>query len=91
MEANQPLLENIFYHIYNRGNNGDDVFYEARNYKYFLEKYDLYLSDFVETYAYCLLPNHFHILIRVKPYDHFPLLSMPSDGIPSRYGIVQTT
>ena len=81
MNINQPLLENSFYHIYNRGNNGDNIFYQQRNYDYFLKKYDQYLSDYVETYAYCLLPNHFHLLIRVKPYSDFPAKS-PSDAIP---------
>ena len=37
----------------------------------------------METYAYCLLPNHFHILIRVRPYHLFP----QSDAIPPRDGI----
>jgi len=62
----QPLHENCFYHIYNRGNNGDNIFYKHENYNYFLRKYDQYLSDYLETYAYSLLPNHFHLLVRVK-------------------------
>ncbi|RYD76878.1 MAG: hypothetical protein EOP53_13910, partial [Sphingobacteriales bacterium] len=61
-----PMHENGFYHIYNRGNNGDNLFYKEENYFYFLKKYDQYLSDYLETYAYCLLSNHFHILARVK-------------------------
>ncbi|MFN8354588.1 MAG: hypothetical protein U0Y10_09085 [Spirosomataceae bacterium] len=61
-----PFEEGYFYHVYNRGNNGDNLFYQAKNYTYFLQKYDLYLSDYIETYAYCLLPNHFHLLVRVK-------------------------
>lgn len=62
----KPLEEGCFYHIYNRGNNGDNLFYQAKNHTYFLQKYDFFLSDFIETYAYCLLPNHFHLLVRVK-------------------------
>ncbi|MBS1683501.1 MAG: transposase [Bacteroidetes bacterium] len=72
MDVNQPLIENSFYHIYNRGNNGDNIFYKRGNYDYFLKSYDKHLSDFVETYAYCLLPNHFHLLIRIKPFLSFP-------------------
>jgi len=34
-----------------------------------------------------LLPNHFHLLIRVKPYDLFPALNAPSDALPWRDGI----
>ena len=33
---------------------------------FFLEKYKHYLSPVVDTYAYCLLGNHFHLLICVK-------------------------
>ena len=65
------LEENQFYHIYNRGNDGIDLFYQNRNYVYFLQKYDNYLSDYIDTYAYCLLPNHFHLLVRVKNKSNF--------------------
>lgn len=84
MKHQPPLLENSFYHIYNRGNNGDNVFYTNENYRYFLSRYDYYLSDYLETYAYCLLPNHFHLLVRVKPYSNFP---KGSNTIPERDGI----
>ena len=73
-----PLEEGCFYHVYNRGNNGDNLFYQAKNYTYFLQKYDLYLSDYIETYAYCLLPNHFHLLIRVKTKEE---VASDSDSI----------
>ena len=66
-----PLEENQFYHIYNRGNDGIDLFYQNRNYVYFLKKYDLYLSDYLDTYAYCLLPNHFHLLVKIKSKSDF--------------------
>jgi len=61
-----PLAENQFYHVFNRGNNREHIFYSPINYGYFLRKYDEYLSDYLATYAYCLLPNHFHFLARVK-------------------------
>lgn len=62
----QPLQPAHFYHIYNRGINGENLFKRAGNYPYFLSKYAEYLSPVVDTYAYCLLKNHFHLLIRVK-------------------------
>jgi putative transposase len=54
------------YHVYNRGINGAEIFSSRDNYRYFLQQYTLYLGDFVDTYAYCLMNNHFHLLIRVK-------------------------
>lgn len=62
----EELFPGLYYHIYNRGNGNDKIFYREKNYYYFLKKYDNYLSEFVETYAYCLIPNHFHLLIRVR-------------------------
>lgn len=60
------LEEGNFYHIYNRAVGSDLLFKTADNYKYFLKKYSEYLNDYVDTYAYCLLGNHFHLLISVK-------------------------
>ena len=69
MNLNQPLEADKFYHIYNRGLNSEDLFKEERNYPYFLNKYAEYLSPVIDTYAYCLLKNHFHLLIRVKSQE----------------------
>ena len=63
---NQPLEPNIIYHVYNRGNNGERIFIEERNYEYFMQLYDKYISPIADTFAYCLMPNHFHFLIRIK-------------------------
>jgi putative transposase len=68
----QPLELGKFYHIFNRGNNGENLFYTSENYKFFLRRYDEYLSPFVETYAFCLLPNHFHLLVRIKEIQVSP-------------------
>jgi len=73
-----PLQPGTFYHIYNRGNNGETIFYKRENYFYFLRKVDHYLSPYVHVYAYCLLPNHFHILVQTKEKeevgpDHFQM------------------
>lgn len=65
-EYRRPLEQGRFYHIYNRGINGSNLFYNKGNYEFFLHRYAEYLSPFVETYALCLLPNHFHLLVRVK-------------------------
>ena len=57
------------YHLYNRGNNRENLFYKKENYHYFIRQFDKYLSNFVDVYAYCLLPNHFHFLIKIKDED----------------------
>lgn len=62
----QPLIEGQYFHIYNRGVNGEDLFKEEKNYYYFLQQYKSYCSDVLETLAYCLLKNHFHLLVYIK-------------------------
>lgn len=60
------MKEGAFYHVYNRGNAGTNLFYNKGNYEFFLHRYNEYLSPHVDTFAFCLLPNHFHLLVRVK-------------------------
>lgn len=64
-----PLQPDALYHIYNRGNNGGTIFFKNDNYRYFLRKFDEYLSGYADVYAYALLPNHFHFLIKTKTND----------------------
>jgi putative transposase len=61
-----PLENGNYYHIYNRGNNGINVFFDSESYYHFLRLFDRYISPIAETYAWCLLKNHFHILVYIK-------------------------
>lgn len=61
-----PFQCSHFYHVYSRGNNGENIFIEERNYSYFLSLYKKHISPVADTYAYCLLRNHFHLLIQIK-------------------------
>jgi REP element-mobilizing transposase RayT len=54
------------YHIYNQGNNKEPLFKETGNYEYFLSKVEKYFLDYFDIYAYCLLNNHFHIVLKMK-------------------------
>ncbi|MCK4490736.1 MAG: hypothetical protein KAU23_10770 [Anaerolineales bacterium] len=60
------LQFNQYYHMYNRGNNREALFKEESNYYYFLDLYRKYIYPIADLYAYCLLPTHFHILLRIK-------------------------
>ena len=60
------LQHGRYYHIYNRGNNRENLFLEERNYHHFLKLYTRYVAPVADTYAYCLLKNHFHLLVRTK-------------------------
>lgn len=60
------LESDKYYHIYNHANGFENVFRCNENYLFFIQKYRFHLLPFIDTYAYCLMPNHFHLLIRVK-------------------------
>ena len=53
------------FHIYNQGNNRQTIFFNDENYEYFLYKIQAYFLPFGEIIAYCLMPNHFHLLFYV--------------------------
>ncbi|WP_291788375.1 hypothetical protein [Cecembia sp.] len=55
-----------FYHIWTNANGFENLFNESKNYYFFLDRYRTYLSDLVDTYAYCLMPNHLHLMIKTK-------------------------
>lgn len=58
-----------YYHIYNRGINGENLFKEALNYEHFLNLYNIHIDPIAETFAWCLLKNHFHLLVRIKTFE----------------------
>ncbi len=66
MTSPPPLLYDTYYHIYNRGNNRENIFIQERNYTHFMNLYAKYIDPISETFAYCLLRNHFHVLVRIK-------------------------
>ncbi|MCO5186998.1 MAG: hypothetical protein M9928_18540 [Anaerolineae bacterium] len=69
MAKHPPLTPGHTYHIYNRGNNGETIFRGERNYRFFLERFVHYAEPVAATYAYCLLPNHFHFLVYILTED----------------------
>ena len=58
-----------FYHIYNRVINSAAVFFEKSNYDYFLRLYKNHIDPITETYAWCLMKNLFHFLVKIKEKD----------------------
>lgn len=83
-----PTLETgKVYHVYNRGVNGCPIFFEEANYRFFLVKYAYYLGNWVDTFAYCLLKNHFHFLIRVKELPNNDN-SLHSEGLHSSHHFI---
>lgn len=66
-----------YYHIYNRGINGCNLFYANENYEYFLHLYDKYISQVADTFAWVLMRNHFHLLVRIKTEENIGFIQTP--------------
>nr|WP_321357373.1 hypothetical protein [uncultured Draconibacterium sp.] len=83
-----PLEYGNFYHIYNRGINGCNLFRENENYEYFLHLYDKYISLVADTFAWVLMRNHFHLLVRIKKEDEISYMPTP-EGLKDTSGSVK--
>ena len=66
MSITEPLEFGKYYHIYNRGINSENLFKVNRNHEHFLNLYNKHIEPIAETLAWCLLKNHFHLLVRIK-------------------------
>lgn len=60
------LEEGGYYHIYNRANGSDNLFRQKSDYRHFLRLYQKYIVPVADTFAWVLMPNHFHLLVRIK-------------------------
>jgi REP element-mobilizing transposase RayT len=66
-QFNKNKLEyDTVYHIYNCGIDGSNLFITNDDYDHFLSKYSIYIEPIAETFAWCLLGNHFHLVVRIK-------------------------
>ena len=63
------------YHIYTRANGDEGLFKIPENFRYFLKRYHDFITPIADTYAYCLMPNHVHFLLRIKTQSEIVKLS----------------
>lgn len=70
-----PLEPGQVYHVYTHATGNDDLFRSAENCRYFLEKYSERIHPVAQTYAYCLMPNHLHLMIRIRSVTELLTLS----------------
>jgi len=86
MQKIEPVISDRFYHIYNRGINGENLFVGEDNYLHFLRLYDKYIHPVADTYAWVLMPNHFHLLVRIKEEKEFDFTNPDRVSNPVRVG-----
>jgi putative transposase len=75
MKKRAKLELGEYYHIYNRGNNKERIFKNDENYHFFFRRFVKHLCPILKLYAYCLIPNHFHLLIKIKDFSEIPELT----------------
>ena len=73
-EKKLPLKPNGMDHIYNRGINGCSFFYEKTNYDQFLGLFEKYIVPIAHIYAWVLMGNHFHFMLRIRPEEELETL-----------------
>jgi putative transposase len=54
------------YHIYNQGNNRQKIFFKRENYLFFIKKIKTHVSPYADILAWCLMPNHFHLMVYIN-------------------------
>jgi REP element-mobilizing transposase RayT len=77
--------------VLNRGNNQENVFLVDENYRFFLKKWRKYILPYLVVLAYCLIPNHFHFLIKVKSEEEILKAALENFSLPKlqRFGIAE--
>jgi putative transposase len=60
------------YHVYNRGNNGQQLFFRPKHYHHFLRLVRHNIAPYANLLAYCLMTNHFHLLLQPTPAGTLP-------------------
>ncbi len=72
MNKHELLLHGNYYHIFNRGINSCNLFRDPDNFEYFLALYEKHINPVAVTYAWVFMPNHFHLLVRIKEKSEIP-------------------
>jgi len=73
------------YHVYNKAVGNELLFKTTIDYKYFLVKLERFILPVANVYTYCLIPNHFHLLLKIKDPDEIPGLQKISGDDYSKY------
>ncbi len=60
------IIPGNYYHIYNKAVAANQLFIEEKNYNFFISKIEKYLLETADVLAYCLMPNHYHLVTKLK-------------------------
>jgi len=82
-----PLEPEQTYHIWTHASGSENLFRSAENYRYFLEKYTKYIYPIAYTFAYCLMPNHLHLMVRFRSVEELKAVIPPLQGFETLEGV----
>ena len=80
------------YHIYNRAVGNDKLFVDEADYYFFLKKLKRFILPIAKILSYCLLPNHFHLLVKIKEIEEIenrPNLNILQNNEPEKLIVKQ--
>ena len=70
MDKPREYYKNTYHHLFNRGANREQIFFDRESYLYFLSRLKYYKDKYqIEILSYCLMPNHFHLFIKQQTED----------------------
>ena len=87
------MLPGNTYHLFNHANGRENLFVEEKNYTFFLGRISKYVLPVCHIYAYCMMPNHFHLLARVRSEEeltgYFSRTSQEQDELPDNSEVLK--
>ena len=87
----EPFEQEVWYHVFNHAHGKDDLFSSEYDYNTFLQLIEKYILPIANIYAYSLLPNHFHFLVRIKNFTIPEKFKNENDYIAHQWGNTQNT
>lgn len=85
-----PFVPNSYYHLFNRGNACQKIFFEQSNYLYFLQGLKDYICPIATITAYCLMPTHYHLVVKVKEIETSGIVQQTSEVFPEGSNVVES-
>ena len=85
----QDYEEDRVYHLYNRASGGVNLFNNEKDYNTFLVRFKKYYGPYLDIYAYCLMPNHFHFLVKIKVLDDKVIKSIKKEKTKAGIRIIE--
>lgn len=71
----EKLKYGSYYHIYNKGVNGENIFINSSDYEHFIRQSEIYILIVADIIAWSLVKNHFHFVVRIKKEDEIGYLN----------------